>query len=92
MHPLYLTMYTIGWALLGAALIVIVLQSIGHAVRWGKIFPNVVMVALTLTVLPLMMQKVGSVGSGMPGIGNVAETARDDLNSASGVGMSDDLA
>ena len=92
LHPLYLTMYTIGWALLGAALIVIVLQSIGHSVRWGKILPNVVMVALTLTVLPLMMQKVGSVGSGMPGIGNVAETARDDLNSASGVGMSDDLA
>lgn len=92
LHPLYLTMYTIGWALLGTALIVIVLQSIGHSVRWGKILPNVVMVALTLTVLPLMMQKVGSVGSGMPGIGNVAETARDDLNSASGVGMSDDLA
>ena len=51
LHPLYLTMYTIGWALLGAALIVIVLQSIGHSVRWGKILPNVVMVALTLTVL-----------------------------------------
>lgn len=92
LHALYATMFAIGWALLGAALIVVVLQSIGHSVRWGKILPNVVMVALTLTVLPLMMQKVGSVGSGMPGVGNVAETARDDLNSASSKGMSDDLA
>ena len=91
LHGLYVVMSSIGWALLGAALIVIVLQSLGHAVKWGKILPNVLMVALTLTVLPLMMRTVSGAGS-TSGVGNVAVSARKDLNQASDKGMTDDLA
>ncbi|MCI1490552.1 MAG: hypothetical protein LKH37_07415 [Limosilactobacillus mucosae] len=91
LHGLYVVMTSIGWALLGAALIVIVLQSLGHAVKWGKILPNVLMVALTLTVLPLMMRTVSGAGS-TSGVGNVAVSARKDLNQASDKGMTDDLA
>ena len=91
LHGLYVVMFSIGWALLGAALIVIVLQSLGHAVKWGKILPNVLMVALTLTVLPLMMRTVSGAGS-TSGVGNVAISARKDLNKASDKGMTDDLA
>ncbi|MDM8220699.1 pLS20_p028 family conjugation system transmembrane protein [Limosilactobacillus mucosae] len=91
LHGLYVVMSSIGWALLGAALIVIVLQSLGHAVKWGKILPNVLMVALTLTVLPLMMRTVSGAGS-TSGVGNVAVSARKDLNAASDKGMTDDLA
>lgn len=90
-HSLYMFFYTVGWALLGASLIVIVLQSIGHTVKWAKILPNVVMVALSLTILPLMMRTVGNAG-GTPGLGDITLQAKSDISSASDRTMTGELA
>lgn len=48
-------------------------MSMGHAVSWGKVLPNVIMVALTITVLPLFMQQVNK----------IAQSAEQDISSIS---------
>ena len=82
LHGLYMVIWVIGWALLGLSLIVVVWQSLGHAVKWGKVLPNVMLVALTITVLPMVMRTAGS--STTPanknaGIGDIVVGAKNDV-------------
>lgn len=76
LHTLYLIMQTIGWALLGLAVIVLVLQSISHSVKWGKVLPNVVLVGLTLSVLPILMRTTGN------SFGAISQNAVSEVSSA----------
>lgn len=95
LHALYVTLNIIGWALLGLALIVVVWQSLGHEVKWGKILPNVILVALTITVLPLVMRTAGSVASPATtdaGIGDIVISAKNDVDSSKGGTTAGDIA
>lgn len=73
LNPIYTTISIIGWAMLALSLVVLVYMSMGHAVSWGKVLPNVIMVALTITVLPLFMQQVN----------RIAQAAEQDVSSIS---------
>ena len=79
LHALYMVISTIGWALLGASIIILALQSLTHTVRWGKVLPNIFMVSLTLTVLPLLMRTVNGQSRT---VGNIVVTAKNDINKA----------
>ncbi|PAY25346.1 pLS20_p028 family conjugation system transmembrane protein [Ligilactobacillus salivarius] len=81
LHALYMVISTIGWALLGASIIILALQSLTHTVRWGKVLPNIFMVSLTLTVLPLLMRTVNGQSRT---VGNIVVTAKNDINKAAG--------
>ena len=81
LHVLYMVISTIGWALLGASIIILALQSLTHTVRWGKVLPNIFMVSLTLTVLPLLMRTVNGQSRT---VGNIVVTAKNDINKAAG--------
>lgn len=76
LHPIYLVIQTVGWSLLGLSVIILVLQSLGHNIKWGKILPNVVAVCLTITVLPILMQTAGST------IGGAARQGVSDIRNA----------
>lgn len=81
LHALYMVISTIGWALLGASIIILALQLLTHTVRWGKVLPNIFMVSLTLTVLPLLMRTVNGQSRT---VGNIVVTAKNDINKAAG--------
>lgn len=88
LHGLYSLINIIGWALLTIGILVVVWQSMGHDIKWSKMFPNIIMVALTITVLPLIMQTAGSVsnpatgGKNDPaGFGDIAITAKKEVSS-----------
>lgn len=81
LHALYMVISTIGWALLGASIIILALQSLTHTVRWGKVLPNIFMVSLTLTVLPLLMRTINGQSRT---VGNIVVTAKNDINKAAG--------
>lgn len=81
LHALYMVISTIGWALLGASIIILALQSLTHTVRWGKVLSNIFMVSLTLTVLPLLMRTVNGQSRT---VGNIVVTAKNDINKAAG--------
>ncbi len=79
LHGLYMVIYTIGWALLAFAIILLALQSFTHAVKWSKVLPNIILVALTISVLPAFMHVANQ---GTAGIGNIAISAKDDVSKA----------
>ena len=91
LHGLYVVVSAIGWSLLVLAIILVAMQTMGHASKWSKILPNIVMVSITLTILPMMMRVAGG-NSTIPGFGDIAISARSDINRASNKGMSEDLA
>lgn len=81
LHPIYVTLFAIGWALLGLSIILVTFQSITHSVKWSKVLPNIFMVALTLTVLPLLMR---TASGQTDALGNIVISARKDINAAAG--------
>lgn len=81
LNGLYTVIFVIGWAMLIVGIVFVALQSMGHATKWSKIMPNVIMVALTLSVLPLMMRVAGG-NSTIPGFGDITQSAISDLNNA----------
>ena len=81
LNGLYTVIFVIGWAMLIVGIAFVALQSMGHATKWSKIMPNVIMVALTLSVLPLMMRVAGG-NSTIPGFGDITQSAISDLNNA----------
>lgn len=91
LHGLYMVISTIGWAMLIVGIVLVALQSMGHETKWSKVLPNILMVALTITVLPLMMRTVGG-SSNTPGLGDIAQSAATDVRKAGSKGMTSDLA
>lgn len=89
LHGLYVFFNIVGWALMAFGLVIIAFQSTGHSVKWGKILPNVFMVAITMTILPYLMR---TVSSSTPTFGNIAQTAKQEVGQASSKEMSSDLA
>jgi hypothetical protein len=91
LHSLYVVVSAIGWSLLVLAIILVAMQTMGHASKWSKILPNIIMVSITLSILPMMMRVAGG-NSTIPGFGDIAISARSDINRANNKGMSQDLA
>lgn len=91
LHGLYMVISTVGWAMLIVGIVLVALQSMGHETKWSKVLPNILMVALTITVLPLMMRTVGG-SSNTPGLGDIAQSAATDVRKAGSKGMTSDLA
>lgn len=89
LHGLYVFFNVVGWSLMAFSLMMIAFQSLGHNIKWGKILPNVLMVAITMTILPYLMR---TVGGNVPAFGNIAQTARNEVSRASSKEMSADLA
>ena len=91
-HTLYSVVSSIGWSLLVIGIVIVAMQSMGHATKWSKVVPNIIMVALTITVLPLMMRVAGG-NANTPGLGDVAQQSAKAVEKAKSDGnMSSDLA
>ena len=83
--PLYGLWYFfqfMGWSLLALGLLIVAFQSLMHRSDWGKIGTNVVLAAMTMTLLPMMMQMFNT----------VAVDAESAIKSVKGTEMTTDIA
>ena len=82
LHTLWIFFQTLGWSLLALGLTIVALQSLNHHTDWGSVATNIIMVALTMTILPMMMQMFNT----------IAIDAEKGLNSISNSEMTSDVA
>lgn len=82
LHTIWVFFQTVGWSLLALGLTIVALQSLNHHTNWGSIATNMIMVAATMTVLPLMMQMFNT----------IAVDAEKGINSISNTEMTSDVA
>lgn len=82
LHALYVFFQAAGWSLLALGVIIYAYQSLTHQAKWGQFASNLIMVSLTMTALPLMMQMFN----------NAAVQAENGLNSVQTKEMAADVA
>lgn len=82
LHTIWVFFQAVGWSLLALGLTIVALQSLNHHTNWGSIATNMIMVAATMTVLPLMMQMFNT----------IAVDAEKGINSISNTEMTSDVA
>lgn len=79
---LYTLFQVIGWSLLTIGIILVAIESLNHETKWSQIIPNILMVSLMMTVLPMLMSMAS----------NIAVQAENGVKEANSKQMTSDLA
>ena len=82
LHTLWVFFQAFGWSLLALGLTIVAFQALNHHTNWGAIATNIIMVAMTMTILPMMMQMFNT----------IAIDAEKGLNSLTNSEMTADIA